>query len=279
MKYKIVSDSSSDLLSLSEVDFSSVPLKIMCDGVEYVDDKGLDLERMIAALKGTRSRTSTSCPNPNDWLNAFGDADYIFAITITSALSGSYNSLRQATEEYKRHHPDAKIFTIDSLSTGPEMLLIIEKIKSGILAGNSFEEICKTVDSYRANTHLLFSLQSLNNLANNGRVSHAAAKIAGILGIRIVGIADEEGKLKLLDKCRGEKRTVAAIFDEMKKHNYRGGKVRISHCFNPDTANALTTTIREEYADSDVQIRNCTGLCSYYAEYGGILVGFETQTN
>ena len=275
MKYKIVSDSSSDVLSLSGVNFASVPLKILCEGVEYVDDDRLDLEKMASALKATKNRTSTSCPNPNDWLLAFDDADCIFAITITSGLSGSYNSLLQAKDEYLELHPDAKIHTIDSLSTGPEMLLIIEKLKERILAGDSFEKISETIDAYCKRTHLLFSLQSLNNLANNGRVSHAAAKIAGILGIRMVGIADETGHLKLLDKCRGEKKTLTTIYEEMKNCGYHGETVRISHCFNPNAAKELEALIRTEYPDSDIKIRHCIGLCTYYAESGGLLVGFE----
>lgn len=275
MKCKIISDSSSNMLSLSDVEFSSVPLKIMCENTEYTDNCNLNLEEMVNTLRKTSSKTSTSCPNPNDWLEAFGDSENIFAITITSALSGSYNSLMQAKQDYLKSHPKANIYTIDSLSAGPEMFLIIEKIRNCILKGDTFEAICQTLDAYISNTNLLFCLQSLNNLANNGRVSHAAAKIAGILGIRIVGIADEHGELKLLHKCRGEKKSIETIFHEMKKAGYSGGSVRIAHCFNLNAANELSSLITKQYPDSDVQIHNCTGLCSYYAEYGGLMIGFE----
>lgn len=275
MKYKIVSDSSSNMLNLEDVAFSLVPLKILCGSTEFTDNNSLNLEEMVTTLKKSTCKTSTSCPNPNDWLDAFGDADNIFAITITSALSGSYNSLIQAKQEYLNLNPHANIYTIDSLSAGPEMYLIIEKIRQYILQNATFEDICKKITAYQSHTNLLFCLQSLNNLANNGRVSQAVAKISSILGIRVVGIADEHGQLKLLEKCRGEKKAVETIFQEMKRNGYCGGSVRIAHCFNLAAAHALSSLITKEYQNSDIQIHNCTGLCSYYAEYGGLMIGFE----
>lgn len=275
MKYKIVSDSSSNMLRLEDVAFATVPLKILCGSNEFTDDNNLNLEEMITTLKKSSYKTSTSCPNPNDWLDAFSDAENIFAITITSALSGSYNSLLQAKQDYESYNPHAHVFTIDSLSAGPEMYLIIEKIKECILQELSYDEICQKITDYQTHTSLLFSLQSLTNLANNGRVSHAAAKIAGILGIRMVGIADEHGQLKLLDKCRGEKKAIDTIFKEMKHYGYNGGSVRIAHCYNQNAADTLSSLIKNDYPESDIKIHHCTGLCSYYAEYGGLMIGFE----
>jgi len=118
-------------------------------------------------------------------------------------------------------------------------------------------------------------LESLSNLVKNGRVSPAVAAVAGILGVRMVGKASDEGTLQPLHKCRGEKKAILTIIKEMKEHGFKGGKVRISHCFNENMANSIKELILSEYPNTDIDICVCSGLCSYYAEKGGVLVGFE----
>ena len=98
MNFKIVADSSSDLLEFSGVPYEAVPLKIITKETEYVDDASLNVEQMVEDLRRQTAPTGTSCPNVHDWITAFGDADMVFAITITSNLSGSYNACRQAAE-------------------------------------------------------------------------------------------------------------------------------------------------------------------------------------
>lgn len=274
MKFRIVSDSSSNLLTYNEIDYTSVPLKIISSEKEYVDDISLDVDGMVEDLKTVKGIVKTSCPNTAEWLDSFEGADCIFAVTITSNLSGSYNAACLAKEQYISEHPDAKIHVVDSYSAGGEMLLIIEKLAELIKLGKSFEEIVNEINLYKDTTHLMFSLQSLTNLARNGRISPAVAAIAGVLGIRIVGAA-VEGVLDPSDKVRGEKKALATIYNNMKKFGYSGGKVRISHCQNPDSANALKEKILADYPSADVSVATCTALCSFYAEAGGLLVGFE----
>ena len=274
MTYKIVSDSSSNIYSLAGIDFESVPLKIITAKAEYVDNTSLDVEAMVNEIKETKGKSGTSCPNIGDWLGAFGEADVIFAITITSRLSGSYASAVEAAKIHEEAHPGSRVFVVDSLSTGPEMHIIIDYIKEQMLLEKSFEEIKEAVTEYQNHTHLVFSLQSLTNLARNGRVNPAVAKIAGVLGIRVMGAA-KEGVLDPLHKCRGEAKTIDTIYEEMKNRGFNNGKVRIDHCFNEEAANILKDKILAEFPESDVEIGKNGGLCSFYAERGGVLVGFE----
>lgn len=276
MNIKIVADSASDLYECTGVDYVSVPLRIVTDNKEYVDNKDLDIPEMVKDLKAYKGKSGTACPGQGEWLKAFGDADWVFCVTITSKLSGSYNAARLAKEEYEEEHPGRKVFIVDSLSTGPEMILIINKIKEFIDAGKSFEEICDDIVEYKKHTGLIFCLESLTNLANNGRVSHAVAAIAGVLGIRLVGIADE-GVLNPLAKCRGEKSALSEIMKELKQFKCSGQKILINHCLNEATALKLKALIEKEYPTADVSIGETGGLCSFYAEKGGILVGFETK--
>ena len=277
MQYKIVADSSSNIRSLSGVEFENVPLKIITKEKEYVDVDGLDLEGMVADLKAYKGTSGTSCPNVYDWMSAFGEAENAFAIAITSNLSGSCNAARQAAEQYMEENPGRKACVFDSLSAGPELRLIAEKIREGVQAEKAFEEIQAETEAYMKHTHLLFTLRSLNNLARNGRVSPAVAKLAGVLGIVIVGKASDEGTLQQMHKCRGEKRAIDTLYKEMKEHGYDGGKVRIGHNFNPEGAKVLEGIIRAEYPDADIQTELSMGLCLFYAEEGGLMVGYEDK--
>ena len=274
---KIVADSSADMQRLNNTEFCSVPLKIITEEKEYIDDKDLDVAGMVLDLSKLNGKSSTACPSEGDWLEAFGDAEEIFCITITSGLSGCYNSAVIAKREYEEKYPDRKVFVIDSLSTGPEMKLIAEKLEEYILNGESFSDICKKIKLYLNKTGLLFMLRSLKNLANNGRVSKIIAKAVGVLGIRIVGRASDVGELEQLSKNRGEKNGLTALFETMKSLGYNGGKVRLAHCNNENGAKELELIIRAEFSGADIEIYPCRGLCSFYAEEGGILLGFEKE--
>lgn len=275
MDIKIVADSSANLPSLAGISYASVPLKIVTDEKEYVDDAALNTEQMVCELEAYKGRSGTACPSVGDWLEAFGDTRYVFTVAITSNLSGAHNSALQAKEIYEDTHPDRRVICLDSLSTGPEMVLIAEKIRELAAEGLDIDAIETQVREYMQKTHLLFSLESMDNLAKNGRVSKVAAKAAGILGIRVVGKASDVGTLQQLHKCRGEKKALQTMLEEMEAHGFTGGRVRIAHGLNPAGAEALLDVIRSAYPNIEATIVPFSGLCCFYAERGGLMVGFE----
>ena len=272
---KIVADSSANLMELKTVAFDAAPLKIITAQREFADDRNLDLDEMIRYFKTYKGRSQSSCPNPKDWLTTFGDAEDVFCVAITSGLSGSYNAACIAKEMYETEHPGRRVFVIDSLSAGPELTLLVEKLEELIVAGKSFEEICAYIPEYQQKTGLLFMLESLNNFAANGRVSPAVAKIAGVLGIRIVGRASDTGTLEPTDKCRGEEKSLKTILKHLKESGLKTGKVILAHCLNESAANTLKKLIETDLPNVTVKIGKNLGLCSFYAEKGGLLVGFE----
>ena len=276
MTYKIVSDSSCNMFALEHVAFENVPMKIRTDNKEYIDDINLDRAAMIADLLKYKGKSGTACPSVGEWLDAFGDNDVVFGFTITSNLSGSYNSAVDAMHLFQETYPDKKIHIVDSLSTGPEQDLIVEKLEELILAGKEFDEIIAEVNEYKKSTHLLFSLESLKNLANNGRVSPVVAAMAGMLGIRLVGKASDVGTLEPMHKCRGEKKALETMLSLMMNDmGYSGGKVVIGHGLNPNAAENLKAMILKQFPSASITIREHAGLDCFYAEKGGILLGFE----
>lgn len=275
MSFKIVTDSSADIKTLPGVDFESVPLKIITDVKEYVDDGSLDVVGMISDLQKYKGKSRSSCPNMQEFINAFGEADEVFCITITSGLSGSFNSASMAAKAYMEEHPERRVHVIDSLSTGAENALLIEKIRDLIVEGNDFDTVKEKITEYHNHTRLIFALESMINLANNGRVSPLAAKFAGLVGIRAIGRASDVGTLEMTGKTRGAVPTALQITADMIKEGCTGGKVRIHHANNLQSAELLKTKILEKIPSAEVVIDHAGGLCSFYAEQGGLLVGFE----
>ncbi len=274
--FKIVADSSADLINFkTNIPFKSVELKIIAGDREFSDDKALDIKEMVEFLQNFKGKSSTACPSVQNYLDAFSGSKNIICVTITGTLSGSYNSACIAKDEYLKMHPDCNIYVINSLSAGPELKLIVEKALELNRKGYDFEKICSELDLYLNKTGLVFSLECLNNLARNGRINPVVAKAAGLLGIRIVGKASEIGDLKPLDKPQGEKRAYLKLFERMLSEGYNGGKVRIDHCYNENGAKTLKQYILKQFPKADVKIDITYGLCSFYAENGGILVGFE----
>lgn len=278
MNFKIISDSSSDILTLDKIPFSSVLLKIITNDKEYTDNTELCVDDMISDLQKYKGISKSSCPNTEEWAQAFENHENIFCVTITSNLSGSYNSARLALDEYLEAHPDRNGFVIDTLSVGPESVLIIEKLCELIESGLSFEEIKEKIIEYKKRTHLIFCLESLRNLANNGRVNGAVAKVTELLGIRIVGKASLDGILEITDKVRGAAKAYSAIIKNMQKEGFSGGTVHIHHCKNSQAATFIKEEIKKLFPRAVTVIRETRALCSFYAESGGLLIGFEGKS-
>ena len=135
MKTRIVVDSAASLYALDGVDFACVPLKVITDDAEYIDDGTMDAVGMAQALRTYKGKTSTSCPNVGDWLAAYEGADEVYAITITGTLSGSCNAAQLAAEDYMQENPGKRVFVLDSLSTGPEQQLLAEHIRDLLAQG------------------------------------------------------------------------------------------------------------------------------------------------
>lgn len=275
MSYLIVSDSSSNLFKIEGENYKTVPLHIMIGDTDWADTADVDMDAFDEALYSFDGKTSSSCPSPDEWLESFGDAETVFCFTITHGLSGSYNGAMTAKSMYEEHHPDRHVYVIDSFATGPKMVLMIEYLRDQLANGADPETAYNRTIEYRSNTGLLFTLQSIQMLAKAGRVSPFIAKAVGLLDMRMIGEANDEGKIDLVGKHRGYKKTLLGTFKQMLNLNYNGGKVVISHNRNEQAANDLAELIREKFGDVLIDIHRTGILCSYYAEKGGFIVGFE----
>ena len=275
MDYKIVVDSSADMLNNELTNQVTVPIKIITQQKEYIDNALCEPDQMMAELAQYHGKSSTACPSVGDWLTAFGNAKNVYCLTITSGLSGSYNSACIAAKDYMEQHPDRQVLVIDPLSVGPVLKLLCQKIDALLQNGATHAQIQQVVKNCKTEYGMVFCLKSLTNLANNGRIHPTIAKIVGLLGIRIVGRASDEGTFQQLAKVRGEEGALKQMLHHIKAMGFSGGRVKIAHFQNESSAQQLKQSILAEYPDCDIEIYPTRNLCSYYAEQGGILIGFE----
>ena len=165
MKYGIVVDSSCDLKMLGpgygRIDYTRVPLKLDVGDKEFADDENLDIDVFLDELYAYKGKTGSAAPSPADWLAAFEKSENVFVLTITSALSGSYASAQVAMRMFLDKYPDRKIYLLDTLSTGPEMILLARRVEELALLGESFETIRGNINEYHRHLHLFFALLSL----------------------------------------------------------------------------------------------------------------------
>lgn len=278
MNWNIVADSSCDLLPTSyqdhDIELSSVPFVITVGDQDYVDTVDLDVMGMVEAMEQEKSASYTACPSPSTWLTEFSKADNSIAITISSRLSGSMNSALIAQKIAQEEDANKNIAILDSRSTGPELVLAVEEIERLIREGVGFDEIVTRANAFLEKTKCIFALSSFDNLIKNGRMGRLTGFVAKALHMWGIGSASDEGEIVIEGKAKGSKRLIKALIALMQERGYNGGKIAISHCDNQDMALTLKEHILEHWGSAEVKILPTRGLCSYYAERGGLIVSY-----
>lgn len=279
MKWKIVSDSGSNWNEIENVaanaEYVKVPLILQVGNKKFIDDKNLDLESLRNEMYESKEKTSSACPSPETYKQSFEGADNVIVLTITGNLSGSYNSAVLGKEMYLEENPNANVHVIDTKSAGGQMDLIVLEINRLVAEGLSFEEVVEKTNHYVENTKLLFILEKVDNLVKNGRLSKLAGGVIGLLNIKLVGRASSEGTLELLHKARGTKKALIELVNEMFNTGYKGGKISICHFDNLELCQKLKNIIIEKFPNAKINYIASGGLCSFYAEKGGIMLGYE----
>ena len=278
MKFGIVADSSSDItdinISNKDIDFSLVSLKLAIGDQEYEDDQNLDIEKFLYDMENATGELMTRCPAPADFQEAYSKSDNVFCFTISSKLSGTYNSAELAKKLVDEEHTGKNIFVLDSLATAGNIKMLVEKTIELIDANLEYEEICKELLLYRDRMYVIFTLGNYTMLIKNGRMSAFAGSIASTLNIRVIANA-KEGAINVIKKVRGINKCYSSIVEEV--NNYTNGEVNkifIHHCFNEEGAKELARRFKEYKKDINIEINKCRGLTSFYSQRGGIIVGF-----
>lgn len=278
MKVKIVADSCCDLNEelKKELNIYKVPLSIYIDDIELKDDQKLDIKRLLEIMKKSDQAPRSASPSPSDFMRAYEGEESVFAVTLSSQLSSSYNHAVLAKKLAEEENSNKFIHIFDSLSASIGETLISLKIFE--LAKQNYKEIeiVEKVNEYIKEMKTIFILESLDNLIKAGRMSKLMGIIGSALSIKLIMGATDEGTIKLVEKARGAKRAFKRMVEIIGE---RGDKLEekilgIAHCNCLEKAEALKKEIKAKYNFKDVIIVETAGISTVYANDGGIIISF-----
>ncbi len=278
MSYKIIVDSSCELPVelIEDPHFCSIPFGLEVGGTQYVDDSKLDVEELLRAIADCPTCPKSSCPSPQLFLeNMEGEAQRIYIVTISSNLSGCYNSAVLAKSMYEEQYSDKKIAIIDSLSASggeTQIALLAHELEK---EGKSFEEIEAQLNQYRDAMETTFVLDNIETLRKNGRLSRVKALVATSLNIKPV-LAADNGTIVQIGQGIGMKKALNKLVDVIIKNGGELSKKRIiiSHCNNAMRAEEVKKMLQAKVHAPNIVIMATKGLSSLYANDGGIIVTY-----
>lgn len=279
MSWAIIADSSCNLRDYQpqapDTVYAFAPLKVNVAGEEFVDDEHLDVAELNRRVAAEESATSSSCPSAGEWAQLFRSADHVIAITISANLSGSFEAAAMA-RDMVLEEGGHEVHLVNSRAAGGKLELLVMLIDRYLTAhpDASFDAVCAYADHAEASSQVLFSLSSYENLSKSGRMPKMAGVLANRLNIRVLGTASAEGTIKVVAPTRGQRKTFDKIVQAMRADGYDGGLVCIDHVFNESAAAALADRIKADWPEAEVVVMPCGGLCSYYAETDGLIIGF-----
>lgn len=277
MAVKIVADSSCDLTNemKKEMKIDIAPLILQLGEKNFVDDENLDIQKYIKEMKECETSPKTSCPSPDDYMRRFEGLESTFVVTLSSHLSGSYNSAVLAKNMFLEEVNNKFIHIFDSLSASVGETLVAVKINELGNLNFSDMEIVEKVTNYIKEMKTYFLLESLEHLAKAGRLNPIIARIASMLSIKPI-MAGDEGNIKLVEKVRGYKKAFNRLVDIIGEEgkNLEEKILGIAHCNCLERALQFKEEVMKKYNFKDIIIVEMAGLSSTYADDGGIVIAF-----
>ncbi len=277
MSYKIIVDSCGELPKELKASghFETVSLEIFVDDYRIVDDESFDQADFLRRMKESPNCPKSTCPSPEQYVQAYDcEAERIYVVTLSSQLSGSYNSAQLGKKLYLEEKGAKKIHVFDSKSASVGQTLIAMKIQEYEKAGKPFEEIIPKTDQFVEEMNTSFVLESLEALRKNGRLSNIKAFVAGALNIKPVMGATPEGTICQLGQARGMVRAIDKMIRDLveKTRNPQEKILAISHCNAAKRAQAVAEKVREIGNFKEVFVIDTAGISSLYASDGGIIM-------
>ena len=277
MEYKIVVDSCGELPEELKADerFVSVPLEIFVDDYHIVDDESFDQAEFLRRVAESPNCPKSTCPSPELYMKAYeGPVEHVYAVTLSSKLSGSYNSAELGKSLYIEENGEKKIHVFDSKSASIGQTLIAMKIQECEESGMAFEEVVHTVDEYIASQNTYFVLESLETLRKNGRLSNLKAFVASALNIKPIMGSTDEGEICQLDQARGVNKALDKMINIMlsKVQDCEKKIIAISHCNCPVRAKSIVEKIQKRAKFKNIFVLDTAGISSLYANDGGIIM-------
>lgn len=277
MRYKIIVDSCCELPESFKTDmrFEIVPLTLIVgDLYEKEDNRDFDQREFLNAVAACPECPKSACPSPERYLKAYEtEAERVYVVTLSSKLSGSYNSAVLGKNLYHEKYGAKDICVIDSKSASCGETQIVYKIMELEEQGKSFEEVTGQVEQFVSGMNTYFVLENLDTLRKNGRLSGVKALVASTLNIKPVMGADD-GSIIQLGQGIGMKKALTRLADTAVEEavDSASRRLMITHCSNPRAAECVRRHIEEKLHFKETLILDTAGVSSMYANEGGVIV-------
>lgn len=276
MRYKIVVDSCCELPKelLEDPRFERVPLGLEVGDYQILDDENFNQAEFLQKVADYPYSPKSSCPSPERFMNAYNtEAEHVYVVTLSSHLSGSYNSAVLGMNLYHEQYGDKKIHVVDSESASCGETQIALKIMEMEEAGLSFEEIVEKADAFRSDMHTYFILDNLETLRKNGRLSNVKAMVASTLNIKPVMIGDK-GFIAQHGQAIGMKKAMNKLVEFFMNEvpNPSERRLMITHCNAPERAEIMKNLLLHRTGFKDIIVLDTAGISSMYANDGGFIV-------
>lgn len=278
MSFHIVCDSCTDLTDedLKKGCYTLVPLTLLVDGEEIIDDETFDQADFLAKVAASKESVKSACPAPESYMEAYSKADDIYVVTLSAELSGSYNSAVLGKNLYEEENGTKNIHVVNSRGAATTQVLIARKLNEYASQGMPFEEVVDKIEEYTTSLRTYFVLETLEVLRKNGRLSRLSATIAGALNIKPVMIGTRDGVIQKAAQARGMKKALAKMVEHMgsEGRDLTRRQFVISHCNCYERAVYVKELIKKHLHAEDVDIVDTKGVSSLYACDGGIIVSY-----
>ncbi len=278
MSFHIVCDSCTDLTEedLKKGCYTLVPLTLLVDGEEIIDDETFDQADFLAKVAASKESVKSACPAPESYMEAYSKADDIYVVTLSAELSGSYNSAFLGKNLYEEENGIKNIHVVNSRGAATTQVLIARKLNEYASQGMPFEEVVDKIEEYTTSLRTYFVLETLEVLRKNGRLSRLSATIAGALNIKPVMIGTRDGVIQKAAQARGMKKALAKMVEHMgsEGRDLTRRQFVISHCNCYERAVYVKELIKKHLHAEDVDIVDTKGVSSLYACDGGIIVSY-----
>lgn len=276
MSYKIVVDSCCELPETYKNDkrFQIVPLGLEVGDYVIQDDEHFDQKEFLRQVAAYPLCPKSSCPSPEKFMEAYHDeAEEVYVVTLSSHLSGSYNSAELGKSLYIEKYGDKKIHVVDSESASCGETQIAEKIVEYKEAGLSFEETVKKAEVFKRQMRTYFVLDNLETLRKNGRLSGVKALVASTLNIKPVmvgnlGVIEQKGQAIGINKALAK--MADCIVGDVKNPQER--TLMITHCNCPERAEFMRGLMEKRASYKRILVMDTAGVSSMYANDGGVIV-------
>lgn len=277
MDYKIVMDSCGEMTEQMKTDehYVSVPLTLEVDGEFIVDDATFNQAEFLEKVAASPTCPRSSCPSPETYRQEFDcEAEHVYGVTLSSELSGSYNSAMLGRNLAKEDNPNKKIHIFNSRAASVAQTLIAKMVAECEEMGLGFEKTVQRIEAYIASQRTTFVLDSLEALRKNGRLSLVKAFVASALKIKPVMIATEEGTIDQIDQARGINKALVKLVEHVVERSVDSANriLGISHCNCPERAQLVKNALLDKLKAKDVIVLDTAGISSLYASDGGIIV-------